>query len=65
VFAPDGTDRLYRVSDAGGTPVPVTTLETSHKEQSHRYPWFLPDGRHFLFVAMPKPEAAHRIAGFT
>ena len=53
VFAPDGTDRLYRVSDAGGTPVPVTTLETSHKEQSHRYPWFLPDGRHFLFVAMP------------
>ena len=53
VFAPDGTGGLYRVSDAGGTPVPVTTLDASRKEQSHRYPWFLPDGRHFVFVTLP------------
>jgi Tol biopolymer transport system component len=53
VFAPDASGGLYRVSDAGGTPVPVTTLDASRKEQSHRYPWFLPDGRHFVFITMP------------
>jgi dipeptidyl aminopeptidase/acylaminoacyl peptidase len=28
----------------------VTTLNQTAQEVSHRFPWFLPDGRHFLFV---------------
>jgi eukaryotic-like serine/threonine-protein kinase len=40
---------LYRVSQAGGDPTPVTTLDQSRFEASHRWPYFLPDGRHFLF----------------
>ena len=53
VFAPDLTSGLFRVSAAGGAPAPVTTLDGAKKEQSHRVPWFLPDGRRFLYVATP------------
>jgi hypothetical protein len=37
------------VSAAGGPATPVTTLERSHGENAHRWPYFLPDGRHFVF----------------
>jgi Tol biopolymer transport system component len=40
---------LRRVPAAGGTPVPVTTLRG--REGDHRYPWFLPDSRSFLYTA--------------
>lgn len=40
---------LFRVSQAGGEPTPVTTLDQSRFETSHRWPNFLPNGRHFLF----------------
>jgi Tol biopolymer transport system component/predicted Ser/Thr protein kinase len=52
VFAPTPTSGLFRVSAAGGTPVPLTTLDASRQERSHLHPWFLPDGRHFLYVSV-------------
>jgi serine/threonine protein kinase len=51
VFAKSLGDRLYRVSASGGTPTPVTTLDESRKETAHLWPYFLPDGRHFLYLA--------------
>ena len=51
VFAPDLGTGLFRVSSAGGAPVPVTTPDRARGETSHRFPQFLPDGRHFLFYA--------------
>ena len=51
VFAPDLRGGLSRVSAAGGEPSPVTTLDASRQESSHRFPQFLPDGRHFLYFA--------------
>jgi Tol biopolymer transport system component/tRNA A-37 threonylcarbamoyl transferase component Bud32 len=51
VFAPNTDGPLYRVSAAGGVPVPATTLDPSHHERSHRWPQFLPDGHHFLYLA--------------
>jgi eukaryotic-like serine/threonine-protein kinase len=42
---------LLRVSATGGTPVPVTTVDTANNENSHRWPFFLPDGRRFLYLA--------------
>jgi serine/threonine protein kinase/Tol biopolymer transport system component len=42
---------LYRVSAAGGSPMPVTTLDASRKEVFQSHPRFLPDGRHFLYLA--------------
>jgi eukaryotic-like serine/threonine-protein kinase len=51
VFAPDNRSGLSRVSAAGGEPSPVTTLDSSSQESSHRFPQFLPDGHHFLYFA--------------
>ena len=48
VFNPSNTTGLQRVAAAGGTASPATTLDAA-KDRSHRFPWFLPDGRHFLF----------------
>ena len=42
---------LYRVSAAGGEPSAVTTLDSSRQENAHLMPQFLPDGRHFLYLA--------------
>jgi serine/threonine protein kinase/Tol biopolymer transport system component len=39
---------LYQVSEAGGKPEAVTLIDASRKESSHRWPHFLPDGRHFI-----------------
>jgi Tol biopolymer transport system component len=48
LFSPAARGPILRVSAAGGTPVPATVYEKGHT--THRYPWFLPDGRHFLYL---------------
>jgi Tol biopolymer transport system component len=44
------TPNLFSVPGAGGEARPLTTLDEARGEQGHRSPWFLPDGRHVLFV---------------
>jgi hypothetical protein len=58
VFNPtNAAGGLFRVSAAGGAPTPVTELDKSRNENSDRYPWFLPDGRHFLYMGRSRePE---------
>jgi serine/threonine protein kinase/Tol biopolymer transport system component len=51
LFTPDAWSGLYRVSSSGGTPVAVTKPDVSQFQVSHRWPVFLPDGRHFLYLA--------------
>jgi serine/threonine protein kinase len=51
VLPVDQITGLSVVSEAGGIPVAVTSLDTVKKEQTHRYPSFLPDGKHFLYFA--------------
>ena len=46
LFEPSIDSMLFRVSSEGGTPVQVTTA-TSDRHR-HRWPVFLPDGKHFL-----------------
>jgi serine/threonine protein kinase len=58
VFSPDALTPLSRVSAAGGTPEVLTVLDTTKREISHRWPWFLPDGNHFLYVTMTQTAAA-------
>ena len=49
---------ISRVAADGGQPVPVTTLNAGREEVRHRWPSFLPDGRHFLyFVTAASPDA--------
>ena len=45
-----GASGLWKVSDAGGTPSPVTSLDSSQQEVGHAVPTFLPDGRHFMYI---------------
>ncbi|PWT83987.1 MAG: hypothetical protein C5B57_05670, partial [Blastocatellia bacterium] len=46
------TSPLFRVSAAGGSPVKLTELDGTRHETAHVAPWFLPDGQHFLYVAL-------------
>jgi Tol biopolymer transport system component len=46
-----GDGPLYRVSAQGGTATPVTTPDQTRSETGHGWPHFLPDGRHFLYLA--------------
>ena len=50
VFAPNFNGGLQQVSDAGGTPTEVTFLDSARREDSHRWPSFLPDGRRFTYL---------------
>jgi serine/threonine protein kinase/Tol biopolymer transport system component len=49
VFSPSQTHGLMRIPAAGGTPEPASNLDASKSENSHRWPYFLPDGKHFLY----------------
>lgn len=55
VFAPGGDGPLYRISAGGGQAVEATQVK-SPQQASHRFPQFLPDGKHFLFFATGTPE---------
>jgi Tol biopolymer transport system component len=50
LFAPDATTPLYRVASRGGEPTLATKLMP--QQGSHRFPSFLPDGSHFLYLAL-------------
>ena len=56
VYSPATQDRLYRISVNGGAPTPITTLDAA-QHTSHRWPFFLPDGKHFLYLAINHDSA--------
>jgi Tol biopolymer transport system component len=57
VFSRGVASGLYRVQATGGTPVQLTTVDSARNEIEHVWPYFLPDGRHFLFlVRNAQPE---------
>jgi Tol biopolymer transport system component/predicted Ser/Thr protein kinase len=51
LFTLNITGPLFRVPASGGKPEAATTLDEKSGEITHRFPWFLPDGRHYLYVA--------------
>jgi len=58
---------VHRLPASGGTPVDITKLDASKGELSHRWPRFLPDGKHFLYLAANfaggKAESASILVG--
>ena len=54
LFTPSGQlgTGLYRIAASGGTPTQITFPDREHGEDSHRWPVFLPDGIHYLYLAM-------------
>jgi eukaryotic-like serine/threonine-protein kinase len=51
LFSPSHNTPIHRVSAAGGSPSPVTSLAEDEGVDSHRHPRFLPGGRSFLYLA--------------
>ena len=54
VFTPSGHlgIGLYRISASGGSPSQLTLPDKDLREDSHRWPEFLPDGIHYLYSAI-------------
>jgi Tol biopolymer transport system component len=54
LYSPSVASPLFRVSSDGGTPVPVMTIADSAGTgiSAQFWPWFLPDGRRFLYVSV-------------
>ena len=57
LFAQTNLGGLFRISAAGGEPTPVTELDDSLGEFTHRFPQFLPDGKHFFYYISSMQEA--------
>jgi Tol biopolymer transport system component/tRNA A-37 threonylcarbamoyl transferase component Bud32 len=55
IFTPNIFEPLYKVPEGGGTPVKLTDAKPGW---THRNPYFLPDGDHFLFVSREVVKAA-------
>lgn len=51
VFSRAPVSPIFRVSATGGEPVQITNLDSSRQEVTHAWPQFLPDERHFLYLA--------------
>jgi len=63
LFVPNA-GAVMRVPAAGGTATLATELDASRKEISHRLPWFLPDGRHYLYTGVSSnPEQTAILVG--
>jgi serine/threonine protein kinase len=58
LFTPETQTPIHRVSAGGGESTPITKLDPSNNETTHRYPVFLPNGRDFLYL-----RASHGLAG--
>ncbi len=64
LFSPTANGPLLRVPASGGQAAPVSALEKSRQETAHLFPQFLPDGKHFIFLAnAQKPEDKAIYAG--
>src|SRR5215472_279327 len=56
IFSPTRVSPIFRVSADGGTPVAVTHIKPISalvQVVSHRWPQFLPDGKHLVYVSAP------------
>jgi Tol biopolymer transport system component len=54
IFSGTVATPIARVSASGGQASAVTTIDAAHGESGHRAIQFLPDGRHFLYIALPR-----------
>ena len=50
VFSESSTGSLFKVASSGGKPVKLLSPDTVKNQISLRWPYFLPDGNHFLFT---------------
>src|SRR5262249_11088212 len=54
---------LYRVPAGGGEATALRRVDSARHEVDHRFPMFLPDGRHFLYVVVTELWGMNLAAG--
>jgi Tol biopolymer transport system component/tRNA A-37 threonylcarbamoyl transferase component Bud32 len=59
LFAPVAAGPLERVSAEGGEATVIARPDSTHGETALRFPSFLPDGKHYLFVTLPERHSQH------
>ena len=59
VFAPAPASPLYRINASGGVPQQLTHFDSVRRDSTHRWPYFLPDGKHFLFMIRSPSNQEH------
>ncbi len=60
LYSPALLNSIFRYSPGSRERVAVTTLDESRGESAHQWPFFLPDGRHFLFAVQRVDPATRR-----
>jgi Tol biopolymer transport system component/tRNA A-37 threonylcarbamoyl transferase component Bud32 len=50
IYTPSTQNSIFSVPTTGGTPKQVTAIDHA-RHTTHRWPYFLPDGKHFLYLA--------------
>lgn len=50
LFSTGLSSSIFRVPSAGGSATPVTSVDASQQAIAHAWPYFLPDGKHFLYT---------------
>jgi serine/threonine protein kinase/Tol biopolymer transport system component len=58
IFGNRPSGGIFKVSQAGGVPTAVTTVDDSRGEAFHTLPFFMPDGKHFIYFQQGGPEVA-------
>jgi len=61
LFTPDLHGAIYRIPDGGGQPAPATKLNKTGAFAGHRWPYFLPDGKHFLYMGIEGDQQLGKI----
>lgn len=51
IFGKSTTEGIYSVPEGGGVPTQITSPDTTAGIEDDRFPWFLPDGKSFLYTA--------------
>jgi serine/threonine protein kinase len=53
IYAPDPSSGIWRINADGSGAAPLTQviMQAKPEQQTHRWPLFLPDGKHFLYWA--------------
>ena len=59
LFCPSPSDAIFQVAATGGPARAVTQLNINRGDTSHRFPAFLPDGRHFFAFAQGSNEGGN------
>lgn len=60
LFSPSRESGLARVPDTGGSPAPVTAVDRP-RERGHVWPQFMPDGKHFIYLADSTQAEHHNL----